>query len=119
MTLLRTLPAAFLFMTCSAFADPAQIESTQVHLTSRDWRFDVTLSHADTGWEDYANGWRVEMKDGTVLGTRVLHHPHVSEQPFTRSLSGVIVPDGTVQVFIRARTNVTGWATDRHSITLP
>ena len=74
------------------------------------WRFDVTVAHADTGWEDYADGWRVELADGTILETRVLAHPHVDEQPFTRSLFDVAIPDGTDTVHIRASTNVTGWA---------
>ena len=59
------------------------------------WTFSVTLRHGDTGWDDYADGWRVVMEDGTVLGTRTLYHPHVQEQPFTRSLGDVTIPDGT------------------------
>jgi len=81
-------------------------------------RFDVTLSHSDTGWDDYADGWRVELADGTVLGTRVLGHPHVNEQPFTRS-SQVAVPDGVSEVFIRASDNVGGWADDTTEFTIP
>ena len=38
-----------------------------------------------TGWEHYANKWDVVGPDDTILGTRVLLHPHVNEQPFTRS----------------------------------
>jgi hypothetical protein len=71
---------------------------------------DVTISHGDTGWDDYADGWRVEDAGGDILGTRVLHHPHVEEQPFTRSLSGVDMPDGVAEIVVRTRTNVTGWA---------
>jgi hypothetical protein len=43
------------------------------------------------------------------LGMRVLGHPHVNEQPFTRSLSGVQIPDGTTQVQIQARDLPHGW----------
>ena len=50
---------------------------------------DVTLRHADTGWDHYANRWEVLAPDGSVLATRVLAHPHVNEQPFTRGLSRV------------------------------
>ncbi len=88
-----------------AWADPAVVEN----ITYSDGRFDVTLSHGDTGWEDYADGWRVELADGTVLGTRVLAHPHVNEQPFTRS-DRIAVPDGVSEVFVRASTNTEGWA---------
>ena len=66
------------------------------------YRFDVTLRHADSGWEHYANRWDVLSPGGAVLGTRVLHHPHVNEQPFTRSLGGVRIAAGINQVIIRA-----------------
>ena len=46
--------------------------------------------------------------DGTVLGVRVLTHPHVDEQPFTRSLSGVAIPPGIDTVTVRARDSVHG-----------
>lgn len=93
-----------------AFADPAEVVEVEATLASNGWRFDVTLQHGDTGLDDYADGWRVELADGTILGERPLGHPHVAEQPFTRSTSGIQIPEGTAQVFIRARTNVDGWA---------
>lgn len=109
--------AALLLLASPALADPARIVGAEATQTSDGWRFDVTLEHGDTGWDDYADGWRVELPDGTVLGTRVLTHPHVTEQPFTRSLSGVAVPDGTALVHIRARTSQTGW--DSQTLPLP
>lgn len=72
------------------------------------WSFDVTVLHADEGWDHYANRWDVVAPDGTVLGTRTLHHPHETEQPFTRSLRGVKVPDGVASVSIRANDSVHG-----------
>jgi hypothetical protein len=72
------------------------------------WRFSVTVRHDDTGWDHYADQWQVLAPDGTVLGTRTLHHPHVDEQPFTRSLSGVSVPDDVDRVTVRARDSVHG-----------
>ena len=82
-------------------------------------RFDVTLSHPDTGWEDYADGWRVELADGTVLGTRVLAHPHVTEQPFTRSQSGFDISADAAEVFIRTSCIIDGWAVDAVAFTIP
>lgn len=70
------------------------------------WRFSVTLEHDDEGWDHYANRWDVVGLDGTVYGERVLTHPHVDEQPFTRSLSGVAIPDGVSQVIIRGNDSV-------------
>ncbi|MEX0308275.1 MAG: hypothetical protein AB3N12_12900 [Ruegeria sp.] len=95
-----------------AFADPAMIEQVRVSSNGDNWRFDVTIRHPDTGWDDYADGWRVLDMEGNELGMRVLHHPHVDEQPFTRSLSGVVIPEGTEQVQIQARDSVGGWSED-------
>ena len=53
-----------------------------------------------------ANRFEVLAPDGTVLGTRVLLHPHVDEQPFTRSLSGVEIPDGITEIRVRAGDSV-------------
>ena len=94
-----------LVVAAPVLADPPVIED----ITYDSGRFSVTLSHGDTGWDDYADGWRVELEDGTILGTRILAHPHVEEQPFTRS-HRIDVPDGVTEVFIRASDNVGGWA---------
>lgn len=78
------------------------------------WRFDVTVRHNDQGWDHYADVWEVLAFDveqgqpGEVLGTRVLTHPHDDEQPFTRSQSGILIPEGTRYVVVRARCNVHG-----------
>ncbi len=81
--------------------------------------FDVTLKHGDTGWDHYADRWDVVAPDGTVLGSRVLYHPHVDEQPFTRGLSGVSVPDGVKEVIIRAHDKVHGNSAAALTVTLP
>ncbi len=103
----------FLIAACmappAALADPAEIVAIEAVERGGAWQFSVTLLHGDTGWDDYADGWRIEAPDGTVLGTRELLHPHVNEQPFTRSLSGVEVPAELAEVIVRARTNVDGW----------
>jgi len=80
------------------------------------WTFYVTVQHPDTGWEDYADGWDVMTPDGTVITpdpassfTRLLLHPHVDEQPFTRSQSGILIPEGVTQVRVRAHDLVDGF----------
>jgi len=65
------------------------------------WRFDVTLRHADAGWQHYADNWEILKLDGTLLGRRVLLHPHDNEQPFTRSLGGVKIPAAIKKVRVR------------------
>jgi hypothetical protein len=83
------------------------------------YHFNVTVSHADTGWDHYANKWDVLASDGTVLGTRTLHHPHVDEQPFTRSLSGVKIPDRVKTVTVRAHDSVHKYGGKAISVDLP
>lgn len=97
-----------------AFADGPVVENVTV---SGD-RFDVTLSHPDTGWDHYADGWEVLDANGNSLGVRELLHPHVTEQPFTRSLSGVQIPEGTTVVYVRARCNVDGWSDALYEVNL-
>jgi hypothetical protein len=87
-----------------------------VQASDGDWTFHVTVGHPDSGWEDYADGWDVLTPDGTVLKpdpdspfTRLLLHPHENEQPFTRSQSGIVVPDGVTQVRVRAHDLVDGY----------
>lgn len=70
------------------------------------YRFDVSVRHADEGWKHYADKWDVVGPEGTVLGTRILVHPHENEQPFTRSLQGVEIPGGVAQVSVRAHDSV-------------
>lgn len=83
------------------------------------WRFSVTVRHADEGWDHYADRWEVLTPGGEVLGTRVLHHPHVDEQPFTRSLGDVRVPAGVSQVRVRARDSVHGYGGAEVEVSLP
>jgi len=65
----------------------------------------TTVKHDDTGWKHYANAWEVLDMQGNIIGTRVLHHPHVDEQPFTRSLR-LNIPAGIKQVQVRAIDSV-------------
>ena len=93
----------------SARAGEADVVAAEVYPEGEGrWRFSVTVAHGDEGWDHYADRWEVLAPDGTVLGTRVLVHPHETEQPFTRSLGGVAVPDGIDRVTLRAHDNVHG-----------
>ncbi len=107
---------AFVLALCAApaFADHAVVEN----VTIEGDRVSVTISHPDTGWDDYADGWEVLDADGNRLGYRELFHPHVNEQPFTRSLGGVLIPDDATSVFVRARTNVDGWSDELYEVKL-
>ena len=89
-------------------ADSVEIVHAEAQCRDRTCRFDVTLKHADSGWEHYADQWQIFDTDGNLLGTRTLFHPHVDEQPFTRSLAGVEIPANVSAVVIKARDSVHG-----------
>lgn len=73
------------------------------------YTFAVTLRHDDTGWEHYADWWRIKTLDDEELARRVLTHPHVDEQPFTRSLSGVEIPAHVTTIVVEGHDSVHGY----------
>lgn len=78
----------------------------------------ATVRHADAGWDNYANVFRVvPVSDGSQVsnGVRELLHPHDNEQPFTRSHSNV---QARGQVRIEAADNVEGWGGSAITLTL-
>ena len=81
--------------------------------------FRVTLEHLDEGWNHYADLWEVVTLDDKLLGSRVLYHPHENEQPFTRSLSGVVIPEDVTRVKVRARDSVHGYSEGEVVVDLP
>jgi hypothetical protein len=115
------LTTAFLLAAAGfAFAGKADVIAVDV---SRDaagvFAFNVTIKSDETGWDKYADKWDVVAPDGTALGTRVLAHPHVGEQPFTRSLDGVAIPPGITEVTIRAHDKVEGYGGKEMKVALP
>ncbi len=101
--------AACLMGTAVSASEPRVLD-IKVEKFGMSWRVDVTIEHTDTGWEHYADGWEVLDSDGKRLGYRLLHHPHVNEQPFTRSLTNLALPDGTREIFVKPHCSVDGWA---------
>lgn len=113
MMYIKLLCYAFIVSVLSplAKADTPQIVNAEAQRNSPGiYTFIVTVKHADTGWEHYADAWEVLDLKGEILATRTLHHPHVNEQPFTRSLSGVSIPTAIRSVQIRAHDKVDGWS---------
>jgi hypothetical protein len=102
--------AAACMLAGAAHAGEADVEKVWIAKEGAGtYRFQVTVRHGDTGWKHYADKWDVVAPGGKVLGTRVLFHPHESEQPFTRSLSGVRIPRGIARVTVRAHDKVHGY----------
>ncbi len=103
-----------------AHAGEADVIAVEVmKLGDTTYQFDVTVSHNDEGWNHYVNKWDVVGSDSTVLGTRTLYHPHVDEQPFTRSLSGAEIPKGIRRVTVRAHDSVHEYGGKTITILLP
>jgi len=78
----------------------------------------ATVLSADTGDEKYADKWEVRTVAGDVLGERILAHPHVNEQPFTRSLGDVAIPDDIDSVVLAAHDSVVGFCGDTHTVSI-
>ena len=92
------LPVLLCLFASAALADAPVITAATASRSGDSWRFEVTLSHPDSGWDHYADAWRV------------LAHPHVDEQPFTRALGNVHIPPGITEVRIEARCLTDGWS---------
>ena len=119
LALLAALALALAIAPLAALAGEADVIEVRASRSANGWRFDVTVRHGDTGWQHYADAWRVVGPDGAVLGARTLLHPHVGEQPFTRSLSGVAIPAGVAIVTVEAHDSVHGWGGAAVEVTLP
>ena len=82
------------------------------------FRVDATVRHDDTGWDHYANRWDVLAPDGTILGSRVLAHPHENEQPFTRSLT-LEIPADVTEITLQANDSVHELGGETFTLSVP
>ena len=98
-------------------ADVVKVEAVRSSAGAYD--FHVSVRHDDAGWDHYANVWQVTAPDGSMLGERVLLHPHENEQPFTRSLIGVSIPEGIDTVTVRAGDKVHEFGGAEMDVKLP
>lgn len=83
------------------------------------YTFRVTISSPYDSPERYADGWRVMGPDGTVYGEHTLAHDHASEQPFTRTQTGVTIPADVDEVVVEGRDSEHGYGGTTRSVTLP
>lgn len=116
----NTLAVALVMLAAlnTAEADDVKILAAEFNSSGdNQWSVSVTLKHNDTGWDHYADNWRVVDGEGNVLGDRVLYHPHVDEQPFTR-LGVAKIPEGITTVYIEAHDKVHGWTPNRLTVDL-
>jgi hypothetical protein len=83
----------------------AHVLATAFDKTSDTYTVSATIRHNDTGWDNYADAFEVK-GEFVQKGLRVLAHPHETEQPFTRSQTGVVAQG---LVWVEAKDNVEGW----------
>jgi hypothetical protein len=81
--------------------------------------FQVTLSSPYDTPQRYADAFRVMTANDTTLGVRELLHDHASEQPFTRSLTGVSIPSDISQVIVQGRDQQYGYGGETITVNLP
>ncbi len=116
--LITSLSVIVCLSSAPVLAEEPEITNVSVNKLGMFWSVHVTIKHPDFGWDHYADGWEVLDSDGNVLGYRELMHPHVNEQPFTRALNNLVIPDGTREIFIRARCNEDGWVSETFRVAL-
>ena len=107
-----------LLVTTHIYANDVEIVNVVLTSQTGTWRADVTLKHADSGWNHYADAWRLVDEAGNEIGKRTLYHPHVNEQPFTRSLSNFIISGKKKVIFVEAHDLKHGWSPNKVIIDL-
>ncbi|MEM6985956.1 MAG: hypothetical protein AAF499_05390 [Pseudomonadota bacterium] len=110
---------AFVLSCGLALAGEADVVDAKITKQGEHFRVDATIRSNDTGWDYYADRFDVLAPDGTILGTRILHHPHENEQPFTRSLNRLVIPAGVETVVVRASMKPDGASGDTVTLTVP
>ncbi|WP_200762883.1 hypothetical protein [Nitrosophilus alvini] len=109
-----------LIFAVSIFAGEADVKNVNVEKISKNtYNFHVTVKHSDEGQKHYADRWEILDENGEVLAIRILHHPHIDEQPFTRSMYDVELPKDVKEVKIRAHDLIHGYGGEEKSIKLP
>jgi hypothetical protein len=104
MTVLLPVFALLLGMLAAgtALGGEADVEFVQIDKSGDSYDINVTVRHADEGLKHYANWWRITDEKGNEIIKRVLHHPHENEQPFTRGLFKVTLPEGIKILIVEA-----------------
>ena len=84
------------------------------------WSFEVTMRCDDRGATYFCDRFEVLTPTVHVIGVRRLLHDHTDEQPFTRDLQGVNVPDGFPRgVLIRGHHDIRGYKGATLKLDLP
>ncbi len=83
------------------------------------WRLSATLSSPYDTPERYSDAFRALTPDGEELGVRVLLHDHANEQPFTRALTDLQIPDDVDTIIVEGRDLEHGWGGETITLEVP
>ncbi len=83
------------------------------------YSLEVTMSSEYDSPERYADGWRVLGPEGEELGVNTLGHDHASEQPFTRSQSGLEIPSDVSEVTVEGHDLENGYGGETVTVDVP
>ncbi|GGX40375.1 hypothetical protein [Saccharospirillum salsuginis] len=98
---------------------PDVVDVTVEQSGAHRYDFSVTLSSPYDSPQRYADAFRVMSEDGTVFGVRQLLHHHANEQPFTRGLYGISIPEDYQRVVVQGRDLEHGWGGGQQVVELP
>ncbi|GAC1655093.1 MAG: hypothetical protein NVS4B8_30260 [Herpetosiphon sp.] len=79
----------------------------------------VTIASSYDTAQRYADGWRVLGPDRQLLGEHSLTHDHATEQPFTRTQSGLMLPPTITTITIEGRDKSNGYGGKTVTIAVP
>ena len=86
------------------------IAATARHAADGTLNFEVTMRCDDRGATYFCDRFEILSPSMRVVGVRRMLHDHTDEQPFTRELQGVNVPNGFPRgVLIRGHHNARGY----------
>ena len=115
---ISTLLIIMTFSTQSSAGGADVIDASAMRESNGRYTVSATILHKDEGWKHYVNRFEVLTPDGKLIGARYLGHPHVNEQPFTRSTT-ITIPEGVTRIQIRPRDNVDGWSEVTYPVDVP
>lgn len=95
------------------------VVDVQVTRDGGTFTFMVTLSSPYDSPERYADGWRILGTAGEVYAEMTLGHDHASEQPFTRTQTGVEIPAAVTMVVVEGRDTENGYGGQTRTVELP
>ncbi len=98
---------------------PAVLAAELSRESDETWTLDVTISSEYDSAARYADGWRVLTPEGDVLGEQELTHDHAAEQPFTRTQTGLEIPESVPTVTIEGHDTENGYGGETLEIDVP